>query len=83
MQKEDVEYSTNKHQPYFEFMRGQERFVIGMDDILTCLAIAQKTGEIPPVAIADNTNPSTTYRFWNEVKEKFGVDIIDIEVDMG
>lgn len=68
----DVEYIPEKHQPYYEFEKDGEKFLIGLDQILECLMVAEKVNEIPKLGIS----------FWVNVSEKFGVDFYDLMVNL-
>lgn len=71
MTDEDLEFNAKKHQPYFEFEGKNEKFLIGLDDIMTCVAIAEKADMIPAI----NRN------FWHTIKERYGVANYEIEID--
>lgn len=68
----DVEYIPEKHQPFYEFEKDGEKFLIGLDQILECLMVAEKVNEIPKLGIS----------FWVNVSEKFGVDFYDLMVNL-
>lgn len=67
----DIDFNYQKHQPYFEFADNNNNFLIGLNDILNCLAIAQKVDMIPAI----NTE------FWNIVEERYNVKLYEIEID--
>ncbi len=68
----DLEYVTEKHQPYFEFEMHGEKFVVGMDKILECMVVAEKIGEIPPLGNG----------FWKQVIENFGVNYSEYDIKL-
>lgn len=72
MDDEDIEFITQKHQPYFEFEINGEKCLIGLDKILECLVIAEKINEIPRL----NNN------FWSNILEKFNIDYYDFDVKL-
>lgn len=67
----DIEHECKKHQPYFEFERNGESFLIGLDDILTCIAIAEKVDAIPQIS----------KNFWDTALERYGVAFHEIEIE--
>lgn len=71
MAPSDSEYIAEKHQPYYEFEKDGKKFLIGLDQILECLMLAEKIDEIPKLEIS----------FWVNVSEKFGIDYFDIVVN--
>lgn len=71
IEETDLEYIAEKHQPYFQFEKDGEKFLIGMNMILECLAIADKIGETPPLGNG----------FWGQVNEKFHVNFYEYEVE--
>lgn len=71
MTDKDLDFDTKKHQPYFEFESKNEKVLIGLDDIMTCVAIAEKTEMIPTI----------DRNFWNVIEERYGVVNHEIEVD--
>ena len=71
-EENDLEYVTEKHQPYFEFELKGEKFLIGLDKILECLVIAEKIGELPSLGNG----------FWNQVIENFGVNFYDYDIKL-
>lgn len=67
---DDLEYDYEKHQPYFEFRVSDDKVLIGMDQIIECLALAEHLGEIPELGIC----------FWQSVREKFNVKFEDYDI---
>ena len=72
LENSDLEYVTEKHQPYFEFEINGEKCIIGLDKILECLVIAEKIDEIPKLGNG----------FWSAVLEKFGINYFDYDVKL-
>ncbi len=68
----DVEYIPEKHQPYYEFEKNGEKFLIGLDQILECLKLAEQIEEIPELGIS----------FWRNASERFGIPYYDIVVQL-
>lgn len=68
----DLEYITEKHQPYFEFEIKEEKCLIGLNKILECMVIAEKIGEIPPLGNG----------FWNQIIENFGVNFYEYDIKL-
>lgn len=68
----DAEYIPEKHQPYYEFEKNGEKFLIGLDQILECLKLAEQIEEIPELGIS----------FWGNVSERFGIPYYDIVVQL-
>ena len=44
---EEIYNPENKDSIWFELKKGDEKFKIGLSDILSCLKFAERTGEIP------------------------------------
>lgn len=68
----DLEYATEKHQPYFEFEIKTEKHLIGLDQILECLMLAERIGEIPKLGTSFGVNAS----------ERFGINYYDMVVSL-
>lgn len=58
------DYDPAKNQPYFLFKSKDKYEIIGLDEILSCLAVAEKAEEIPPLGIS----------FWQFCNSRFNVE---------
>lgn len=72
MKDDELEYIPEKHQPYFEFDCKGNRQLIGLDQILLCLRIAEKMNEIPSMSLS----------FWQSVSENCGINYFDVDVKL-
>lgn len=66
----DLEYYAEKHQPYFKFETNTGTCLIGLDQILECLMLAERIYEIPKLGNS----------FWVNASEKFGINYYDMVV---
>lgn len=69
MKDNESEYIPEKHQPYFEFDCNGSKQLIGLDQILLCLRVAEKANEIPPMSLS----------FWQSVSEDCGINYFDVD----
>lgn len=68
----DLEYDAEKHQPYFEFETKAGTCLIGLDQILECVMLAERIEEIPKLGNS----------FWVNASEKFEINYNDMVVSL-
>ncbi len=62
-------FVPDRDQLYFMLQQGDARFALGLKDILMCLSVAKKMGEIP----------SLPAKWWQQMISLYGNDIVMVD----
>lgn len=68
--KSEGGFVPERDQYYFEMKKGDDTFLVGFKDLLTCLRLLEKMGEIPKVG----------EKWWLRIAGLYGNDILEMEV---
>lgn len=69
--KSEGGFIPERDQYYFQMQQGDKVFLVGFKDLLTCLRLLEKMGEIP--AIGD--------KWWLQMATLYGKDVLMVEFD--
>lgn len=67
--KSEGGFIPERDQYYFQMQQGDKVFLVGFKDLLTCLRLLEKMGEIP--AIGD--------KWWLQMATLYGKDVLMVE----
>lgn len=67
--KSEGGFVPERDQYYFQMKKGDNTFLVGFKDLLTCLKLLEKMGEIPKV----------DEKWWLQIAGLYGDDILMIE----
>ena len=64
-------FIPERDQYYFEMQQGDNVFLVGFKDLLTCLRLLEKIGEVPEIGD----------KWWLQMATLYGNDILMVEYD--
>lgn len=69
--KSDGGFVPERDQYYFQMQQGDNTFLVGFKDLLTCLRLLEKMGEIPDVG----------EKWWLQMATLYGNDVLIVELE--
>ena len=69
--KSEGGFVPERDQYYFEMQQGENVFLLGVKDMLTCIRVLEKIEEIPPIG----------EKWWQQMAVLYGDDLLMVDLD--